>query len=290
MARNVITIRQLGENVCWTIIQQAMGMPDVKMNSDFLQDRVAMLLFARPSLPERLCCTAAVRQMGATTIYEGTDKEEWQAKESQFQTHLLPIFGYYLDCMYIYGIPVTVESVEQADLKFPIINAGGWNAHPAHAMADIACMLRIDKDLSGVTAAWIGGDNGTLYSLIEAMPWFPFKLNISIPDYIDDSGLRKRAEELNAPVKFYAKPEDAVKNVNFIYAGRKASEEADTAWQITPQLMNCAKKGARLLLSASPIRAIPIDKTILDSHSSLLTKQAEYRLAVHKRILHWVFC
>lgn len=266
-------------------------MPDVKMNSDFLSGRVAMLLFGSPSLPERLCCTAAVRQMGGTTIYEGSSQEEWKSRESQFQTHLLPIFGYYLDCMYIYGIHVTPETVEQAALKFPVINAGGCQAHPAHALADIACMIKAAKQLNGVIAAWIGCDNGTLYSLLETMPWFPFRLNIAMPPYVDSENLRKRAAELGVPVKFCKNVEEAVRDAMFIYAGRRDSKELehDQPWKITPELMDMAQKNARLLLSASPIRAIPIAREVLESHSSLLTRQAEYRLAVHKRILHWVF-
>lgn len=44
-----------------------------------------------------------------------------------------------------------------------------------------------------------------------------------------------------------------------------------------------------MLLSASPVEAIPVDQDILSSKASFLVQQSEYRLRVHKRILHWVF-
>lgn len=294
MARNALTIRQMGESACWLVVQQALGMPDIKMNSNFMDGKVALLLFGRQSLPERLCCTAAMRQMGGTTIYEvDNGSAEWRKTESRFQTHLLPIFGYYLDVMYIYGVKLPApESI--AHLKFPLINAGGGDAHPVHAMADMACILKTLKKhdkygLEGIKTAWIGCDNGTLYSLIEAMPWFPFSLKVSLPPRTDIAPLAKRAKELKVSLEFCATPEEAVKGARFIYAGRRDEREEDSAWSITPGLMSKAAPDAKLLLSASPIRAILIAPTVLSGSASLLPMQSELRLAVHKRLLHWVF-
>ena len=60
-------------------------------------------------------------------------------------------------------------------------------------------------------------------------------------------------------------------------------------WSVEPSLMELAKPNAKLMLSASPIRAIPIAPEILASKASQLLYQAEFRLRVHKRLLHWVF-
>lgn len=290
MKRNIIGIEQLGKEVCWMFIQQAIGMPDVKMYSNFFSNKVAMLLFTRHSMPERLCCTAAVRQMGGTTIFEGAVKDEWQKKEAHFQGALLPIFGYYLDCMYVYGLQLDQDQVENHNLSFPVINAGGNDKHPAHALADYACMIKVAKKLDGITAAWIGSPNGTLYSLLELMQWYPYQFNISMPPHVNADIVYKKIEKLKLPVTICRTPEEAVKDVQFIFAGKRAPEgDTDSeAWRISAHLMSMASKKVKLLLSSSPIRAIPIEENVLKS-SSLLTKQAEYRLAVHKRFLHWVF-
>lgn len=291
MKKNIIGIEQLGKEACWMFIQQVIGMPDVKMNSNFFSDKVAMLFFARHSMPERLCCTAAVRQMGGTTIFEGSVKEEWQKKEAHFQGTLLPIFGYYLDCMYIYGLQLDPEQIESHDLSFPIINAGGNDKHPAHALADYACMIKIAKRLDGITAAWIGSPNGTLYSLLELMQWYPYQFNISMPPHVNTDIVDQKIKKLNLPVTICQTPEEAIKDAQFIFAGKRAPEDdkASEPWRISADLIRIANKKVKLLLSASPIRAIPIEDKVLNSSTSLLTKQAEYRLAVHKRFLHWVF-
>lgn len=290
MARFVTTIRELGRDTSWMLVQQALGIPDAKMPSDYMDDMVALLLFAQPSLPERLCVTAAVRQMGGSTIYQGNQGEVWRQEMHMFQEHLLPIFSYYMDCMYIYGLPITHLDCRAEHIKFPVINAGSPEAHPAHALADIACMLKAAKNLDGVMTAWIGCDNGTLHSLVEAMAWFPFAMNVCLPPQIDSSMLRKRIDILGVPVQFVKSPMEAVKGARFVYAGCRAGlgENELAGWEITPELMRQAEKDARLLLSASPVRAIHISPEVLSSPASRLRRQAEFRLCVHKRILHWV--
>lgn len=291
MARNILTLRELGYEAGWLLIQQALGMPDAKMQSDFMEDKVAVLMFSRRSLPERLCVTAAVRQMGGTTIFEGDQGGVWREEIQDYQKHMFPIMGYYIDCMYTYGFPVKESRDTLDNLPFPIINAGSPNAHPAHTLADLVCMMRKSPNLEGIHAAWIGSDNGTLHSLIETTAWFPFSLSISLPPEVDASKLKKRASELKSKIVFAESPLEAVKGANFIFAGKRsefAMPEIST-WSITAELMTAADPDARLLLSASPLRAIPVDIKILSSKASLLIRQAEYRLRIHKRMLHWVF-
>ncbi len=290
MARSALSITQLGEETCWTLVKQAMGIPDAKMLSDYMSSRVALLLFQRPSLPERLCVTAAVRQMSGSTIYQSASEGIWRDEVRSFQMHLFPILGYFLDCLYLYGFP-TADRGDVGVGDFPVINAGCADGHPAHALADIACMLRVTKNLEGVRAAWVGCVNGTLHSLIECLTWFPFSLNISLPPDADTSGIADLAQRNKLPVRFFKSPEEAVKDCRFVFAGRKPDEitPENEAWSLTADLLAHARPDARILLSATPIRAIPVARELISSKKSLLVRQAEYRLCIHKRILHWVF-
>lgn len=289
MARNVLTIRELGKDTCWTLVQQALGIPDVRMQSDFMVNKVALLLFTRPSLPSRLGVTAAIRQMGGTTIYQGEPGGHWRQEIHSYQHNMLPIFGYYMDCLYLYGFPL--EDLNAFNMDFPIINAGGPLAHPAHCLGDIACMLRAAKNLDDVETAWIGCANGTLYSLMEATAWFPFNIRIAQPATARSPLVKEKAQRLGKHIELVDSPEEAVKGARFIFAGYHGdlSESELKGWSITSDLIRHARPDARLMLSASPIRAIPIETSVLASKVSYLLRQCEYRLGVHKRILHWVF-
>lgn len=290
MPRHVLTIKDLGEEACWLLVQQAVGIPDAKARTDFMTERVAMLIFARQSLAERLCVTAAVRQMGGFTVYEG-NQGVWHTEIRDYQRQLMSVFDYYLDCMYTYGLPVGSWDMKNANVQFPVINAGSPDAHPAHALADIACMLRASRYLQGVTAGWLGCDNGTLHSLVEATAWFPFALRVALPPHLDPAPLKEKVQRLQTPVTFVETPEEAVRDANYIFAGCRGglSEEDSGLWHLDAALMRKANSDARVLLSASPVEAIPVDADILSSKASFLVRQAEYRLRVHKRILHWVF-
>lgn len=289
--RQILTIRDLGEEAAWLLVQQALGIPDPTLQTDFLVQKVALLVFAQQSLPERLCVSAAIRQMGGAVVYEGT-QDMWHMEVSEYQEHLLPIFSHYVDCLYTYGLEVSSWGERASHMHFPIINAGSPDAHPAHALADIACMLRGSDDLAEVTCAWLGCVNGTLHSLIEATRWFPYHLRIAVPPKtVDVDSLKAFAAKYGTAVTFVNSPEEAVRDARYIFAGCRKNLPlgGEQCWHIDADLLSRAAQDAQIMLSASPMTAIPVDKAILSSPVSLLAQQATYRLCVHKRMLHWVF-
>ena len=81
----------------------------------------------------------------------------------------------------------------------------------------------------------------------------------------------------------------AFRKYSAVHARSGMSAEDVGSWRLDAALMSKANPDVRLLLSASPVEAIPVDQKILSSPASWLVRQAEYRLRVHKRILHWVF-
>jgi ornithine carbamoyltransferase len=290
MPRHVLTIRELGEAACWLLARQAVGIRDAGEYTDFMQGKTAVLIFYQEALPERLCVTAAVRQMSGFVVYESPSIRR-REELARYRHQILPVFDYFVDCMYIYGISQPRRNSESVRVNFPIINAGAPDAHPVHALADIACMLRGSGDLRGVTAAWLGCANGTLCSLIEATAFFPFALRISLPPSADATPMREAAGRLRTPVTFVDSPEDALRGVDYIFAGCSGDvgENEAKTWRLDARLMGLAAEKARVMLSSSPIDVIAVDSEIFASPASLLRRQAEYRLRVHKRMLHWAF-
>ncbi len=145
MPRHVLTLNDLGEEGSWLLVQQARGIPDAKSRTDFMTERTAVLLFAQDSFAERLCVSAAVRQMGGSLVFQGATGG-WKSEVERYQRQMLAVIDYFVDCMYVYGIPGLATSVDRDLVQFPIINAGSPDAHPAHVLADVACMLRYTRD------------------------------------------------------------------------------------------------------------------------------------------------
>ncbi|MBQ7585277.1 MAG: ornithine carbamoyltransferase [Desulfovibrionaceae bacterium] len=291
MGKSVLTIRELGEKTCWLLVQQAIGIPDAKMRTDFLSEKVAVLFFAAPSLPERLCVSAAFRQMGGAVVYEvDSSGDAWRDELHQHQAHLLPIFDFYLDCIYIYGIPVNTYLHKELKVDFPTINAGSPDAHPSHALADIAYMLKTSRYLNSVPATWLGTPNGTLYSLVAASEWFPFSLKIFTPPNSDLAHLKTLIGD-SKKIEIVDNMKDAVKDAKYIFAGSRRDIDFPSIknWELNRSVLSPADKNFRIFLGARPINCLPIDQELMESSASLLLQQSEYRLRIHKRILHWVF-
>ncbi|MDR1855710.1 MAG: ornithine carbamoyltransferase [Desulfovibrio sp.] len=288
--RNVITLESLGRQTCLLLVKQVLGIKNIKSRDTVMEGRTALLVFANHSLPERLCVSAAVRQMGGVLVYEAPNPL-WRTELEKFQRSLLPVFSYYVDCLYCYGLPVTDWMDNLQGLEFPIINAGCFNAHPAHVLADVACMQRIAKDVSRVTVGWIGCPNGSMHSAIVATTIFGFRLKIATPPSVDTTDIRNFASSRQASVTFVEDPRKAVAGADFVIAGYGESldEEERKKWIVSTALLQEAAPHVKLLLGASPGRAVPVDEGLLANPASLLSRQAENRLCVHKRLLRWVF-
>ena len=256
-----------------------------------MTERTAVLLFAQDSFAERLCVSAAVRQMGGSLVFQGATGG-WKSEVERYQRQMLAVIDYFVDCMYVYGIPGLATSVDRDLVQFPIINAGSPDAHPAHVLADVACMLRYTRDdLKKARVGWLGCTNGTLFSLIEALRYFPFSLQVALPPLEDRPTLETYARHCGVKVDFVDTPQQAVEGCNFVYAGCRSGLDDELAqqWKVDDALLSHADQKARVLLGTSPMQAIEVASDILASPASLLLLQSENRLRVHKRLLHWVF-
>ena len=140
MIRSVFTLNDIGREGVWLLAQQANGIPDAKSRSDFLEGRTALMLFAEDSLNERLCVTAAVRQMGGQVVF--VPKGDWVATMASFPVQMTVLGRYYVDCTYIYGVDLDAQECREYITDTLCINLGSQNAEPANVLADLACLLR----------------------------------------------------------------------------------------------------------------------------------------------------
>ena len=292
MVRHITTLQALGQDTVWLLLKQARGIPDARAVDDFMTDRTIVQMFSKTDMSERLCTTAAVRQMSGHLVYVAPE-DKWQSAIEEFPLVLLGAVSYYMDGMFVYGLPAKPWKPEK-EVTFPVINCGAPDAHPAHAIADIICMLHASRnDLRAVKACWLGCATGVLHSLVQATKFFPFALNIAMPpaDVVDSSLLEAEAKELKTEVAFFDSPVDAVKDADYVFIGSR--RQLDFAmlqkWQVSPSLLSFAAPHFRVMLGTYPVDALPLDASTLIGKRSLLLMQAENRLRVYKRMLHWVY-
>lgn len=291
MPRHITTLKNLGKETSWLLLQQVRGIPEAKSLDDFMEDRTFVLMFSQIDLAERLCVTAAIRQMSGHVVYFAPE-EGWTQAIDQFPLALLGAVSYYMDGMFFCGASVAKWANMPTEVTFPSINCGGPDAHPIHVIADLACMFRCcHDDLRGAKVCWLGNSSGTLFSLMTATAYFPFSLSIAMPESAEPSPIMAYAKKLHTDITFSQSPLDGVRNADFVYSG--SSRQMDFSmmqkWQITPSIISHASENVHILLGTNPMDSIPMDSSLSASRSSLVLMQAENRLRVYKRILHWVF-
>lgn len=290
MPRNIITLQSLGKDATWLILRQARGMPDAKAIDDFLLEKTFIVSFAKPDVTERLCVTAAVSQMSGQIVHLA-EGEGWNQAMNRNPELILGAINYYLDGVFIHGLPVAHWD-PTLKTKFPIINCGSPDAHPAHAIADIACMLRFsNNDLRGKKVCWMGGPNGPLYSLMAATLFFPFSLVVCAPETNKKPDAVSYGQSMGTDITFVDTPKEAIKGAHFVMGGSMEgmSFNLQREWEINPHLMSFASPNAQFLLGTNPFDAIPVDNSIFKTRATTLFMQSEFRLRVYKRMLHWVF-
>lgn len=291
MTKRILTLQDLGEAEAWLLMQQANGIPDPRSRSSFMAGRTALMMFKDENLADRLCATAAVRQMGGEVVY--VSKGRWLEDMHKFPIELSPIYDYYVDCAYIQGI--SVEGTREKSkyiARIPTINIASDEAAPAHALADLACIVRFSGKLDGAKVAWMGAPNGTLYSLMEAAEWFPFEMRLALPNA---ETLNKRALEHarknGAKITLAENVTEAVQGADYLCVGCHdgVTEETRDAWRVDGRLLELAPQAYVLITSRIIADTLPVLPQILEGPRCLVLLQSENRLRVHKRMLHWVF-
>lgn len=187
-------------------------------------------------------------------VYEG-NRGIWRAEGLTTASSFCPFSATIWTACTSTACPVRGWDAKSTEPRFPVINAGSPDAHPAHTLADISCMLRCSRYLDTINCAWIGCVNGTL----------PFSDGghglVSVPAACgpaDPGGprrpLQEAVERLGSSVTFVDSPKEAVKGANYVFAGCRSGLTAEerACWRVDAGLLSLAEPNVRLLLSASP--------------------------------------
>ena len=128
---------------------------------------------------------------------------------------------------------------------------------------------------------------------MEATMFFPFAMQIALPDMYRNPIYETLASDYMSDITFFETPKEAVKNCQFVFAGNSGrgmlSLEQINRWSLTREIMSHAEDNAHVLLGTAPMKAIPIENEVIGSKNALLLLQAENRLRVYKRMLHWLY-
>lgn len=256
------------------------------------------LLFQKPSLRTRVSFESLISQHGGASLYLGNDVG-WPDREPACD--FFPILTSYLDLLVIRG-KSHADVVQAAGFsRCPVINGLTDHSHPCQALADLMTVEELAGGLSGVRLAYVGDANNVSRSLAELCSRLGVHLTIGAPaGYQFDQAFLDQLN-LEAGQKLIAQlpdPREAVRQADFVYtdvwtsmgqeAESAARRKAFAGFEVTTQLMECARPGARFLHCLPARRGEEVSSAVIDGPGSAVIQQAENRLHAQKGLVAWL--
>ncbi len=211
--RDIISINDFSKDEIIYILETAKKF-DKGLRSNLLQGKVLAALFFESSTRTRLSFTAAMEQLGGSTI--GFDTAEVTSiKKGETLWDTIKMVEQYSDAIVIRN-PIEGSARLAAEAaSIPVINAGdGSNQHPSQTFVDLYTILQTKGKLDNLSIGMVGDlkYGRTVHSLGVALSHFNVKFYFVAPEALKMP--REYVDLLNEKGKKVIETEDIQKVVN----------------------------------------------------------------------------
>lgn len=263
------------------------------------KNKVAGLVFEKPSLRTRVSFEAGVAQLGGTSIFQAGGEVGLGVRESlaDFARTISRFVNVIV--LRVFKQSTVVGIAEYASV--PVINGLSDTSHPCQAMADLMTMEECFGDLKGKTLTFIGDGNNVARSLAVACGKLGVNFVLSCPPgYGFPTEFAERYRKLvgNSFPAEIRDPGEAVRQADVIYTdvwtsmGQEAEKEQRlkefAAYQVNEPLLKKAPKHVKVLHCLPAHRGEEITHEVIEGPASVVFQQAENRLHAQKAILEWL--
>jgi ornithine carbamoyltransferase len=254
--------------------------------------RTLVMIFEKASTRTRLSFEAAMLQLGGTSIDLSASNSQMARGEPLPDT--ARVVGRYCDVvmMRTFGDERIAEFAKYCQV--PVINGLTDGGHPVQILTDLFTIEEKLGSVKGKTLAFIGDTASNMgRSFCEGAGIFGYQLNLASP-----AGYHPSADVLNANVKLYNNPVEAVKGAQVVITDVWTSmgQEAESAkrlkdltgFQVDAALMKQADSKAIFLHCLPAHRGEEVSADVIDGASSVVFDEAENRLHVQKALLEYL--
>ena len=182
----------------------------------------------------------------------------------------------------------------------PVINGLTDLLHPCQGLTDYFTAREHFGHTKGLTLAYLGDGNNVCHSLMYGGPKVGMHVRVATPEGYRPrpeivENARADAKAAGTTIELFTKPEEAVKGAHVVYTdvwasmGQEAEAEkrikAFAGYQVTPELMALAEKGAIFMHCLPCHRGEEVSAAVVDGKASVIFDEAENRLHVQKAIM-----
>lgn len=275
----------------------------------------AGLLFLNPSLRTRLSTVVAAQQLGLETVVFNVDKEGWALEFEEgaiMSGHTVehvkdaaPILGNYFDILCIRAFPGLknreedyAEQVIQAFKKYagiPVVSLESATLHPLQSLTDLLTMTEVMEEQKlvhrpKVVLTWAPHIKPLPQCVANSFAqwvnaWDAADLVIAHPADYD------LEEQFTRGATITQDQDAALENADFVYVKNWSTYHDygkiysnDPAWMLTPEKLIHTRNAG--VMHCLPVRRnIELSDEVLDSASSLVTRQAANRVWAAQAVL-----
>ena len=258
---------------------------------DSLHNRCLGMIFEKSSTRTRVSFEAGMAQLGGSAVF--LSPRDTQLGRGEPVEDSARVISRMVDAVMIRTF--SHETLERfaACSATPIINALTDDFHPCQLLADMQTYREHRGPIQGARVVWIGDGNNMCNSYINAALQFDFELVVACPEgYEPNQGLVAANSDRVAIVR---DPEQAVRGADLVATDVWASmgqeqEQQDrrrafTGYQVSPALMEKAKRDALFMHCLPAHRGEEIAADMLEHRSSVVWDEAENRLHAQKALL-----
>ena len=253
------------------------------------------LLFEKASTRTRISFETAMNQLGGSVIY--LNPKDTQISRNEPIKDTSRVLSGYLDAIVIrtYAQQFIEEMAKWSQI--PVINALTDMYHPCQILSDVMTIVEQFSTFSDLNIAWIGDGNNVAHSWINIAAILGLNLTLACPkDFMPSPDVLKKAQEKGmGKIKITTDPEEAATSADVINTDVWASmgQESELEerkqifqpYQVNQDLIRHAKDQVIILHCLPAHRGEEITDDVLEGNNSVVWKQAENKMYLHKALL-----
>lgn len=294
MKKDLITTLDLSRDEILELIERAIFLKR-KKDSHYtpLTSKTLALIFEKPSTRTRVSFEAAMYQLGGNVIFLTKDVTQISRQEPIKDT--ARVLSCYVDgiVMRTYSHSLIEEMARFSSV--PIINGLSEKYHPCQVLSDLMTIKEYKGKIEGLKIAWIGDGNNMANSWINAAIRLNFTLHLACPNGYEPQGDVLEIAKGRKNIILTNDPISAIKDAHVVntdvWVSMGQEKEAQkkkqvfSAYQVNAELLRHARDDVIVMHCLPAHREEEITDEVIEGPHSVVFKQAENKLHMHKAIL-----
>ncbi len=297
MKKDLISILDLDRTELFALLEEANRLKNHRMAGrphNTIKGKNLAMIFEKPSTRTRISFEVGMYELGGHALF--LNAQDMQIGRGEEIRDTARVLSRYVSAVMIRAYHH--ENVEEfaRHATIPVINGLSDREHPCQILADVMTIQERFGKTDGLRVAWVGDGNNVCNSLVLSSTLTGMEIIVaSPPGYHPKKEVVERARKAGGKVTLVTRPEDAVRDAHVIETDswvsmgdesqREARLKAFQGYTLTPELINLADPGAKVMHCLPAHRGEEITDEVIEGPQSVIWDEAENRLHTEKALL-----